>query len=67
MALDVVRAGEGVSIGAGAYLLGAVTAAVVGVGALIMVLRLLYRARFRYFSWYVWALAVVVLVTGIGG
>ncbi|TVP42759.1 MAG: undecaprenyl-diphosphate phosphatase [Gemmatimonadales bacterium] len=67
MALDVIRAGEAVNIGAGAYLVGATTAAVVGVGALVMVLRLLYRARFRYFSWYVWALAVVVLVTGIGG
>jgi undecaprenyl-diphosphatase len=67
MAVDVYREGGGVSIGAGAYLVGAATAAVVGIGALALVLRLLYRARFRYFSWYVWALAVVVLLTGIGG
>ncbi len=67
MGLEVAQAGGGEGIGMGAYLVGAFTAAGVGIGALALVLRLLYRARFRYFSWYVWALAVVVLVTGIGG
>lgn len=35
-------------------------AAIGGVFALLLVLRLLYRARFRYFSYYVWTLAAVV-------
>jgi undecaprenyl-diphosphatase len=39
---------------------------VVGTGSLWLVLRLLEQARFRVFSLYVWALAVVVLVTGLG-
>jgi undecaprenyl-diphosphatase len=44
------------------YLLGFVVAAVVGGGALYLVLRLLYQAKFRYFSIYVVALAIVILV-----
>lgn len=67
MAWEVMREGTSGAIGVAAYLVGALTAAVVGVGALTLVLRLLYRARFRYFSWYVWGLALVILVTGIGG
>ncbi|TVP55974.1 MAG: undecaprenyl-diphosphate phosphatase [Gemmatimonadales bacterium] len=43
-------------------LTGFVVAAVVGIGALHVVLHLLYRARFRYFSYYVWALAALILV-----
>ncbi len=41
---------------------GFVVAAVVGIGALALVLRLLYRARFRFFSYYVWGLALLILV-----
>jgi undecaprenyl-diphosphatase len=41
---------------------GFVVAAVVGIFALKVVLRLLYRARFRYFSYYVWALAIVIAI-----
>jgi len=34
--------------------------AIVGIIALYLVLTLLYRAKFRFFSYYVWALAVFV-------
>ncbi|MDV6012656.1 undecaprenyl-diphosphate phosphatase [Haloechinothrix sp. LS1_15] len=44
---------------------GFVVAAVVGAGALWVVLRLLEAARFRIFAVYVWLLAVFVLVTGV--
>jgi undecaprenyl-diphosphatase len=67
MAVEVAQAGGIDGISPAAYLVGAATAAGVGIGALILVLRLLYRARFRYFSWYVWALAGLVLATGLGG
>jgi undecaprenyl-diphosphatase len=42
---------------------GFVVAAVVGIGALHVVLHLLYRARFRFFSYYVWTLAVVIVIS----
>jgi len=67
MGVEVAQAGGIDGISPAAYLVGAATAAGVGIGALILVLRLLYRARFRYFSWYVWALAGLVLATGLGG
>jgi undecaprenyl-diphosphatase len=51
----------------GAMAAGFVAAAVVGTVALWLVLRLLEAARFRAFSVYVWALAVVVVVSGLGG
>ena len=54
------------SISWGAMAVGFVTAAVVGTAALWLVLRLLESARFRVFSLYVWGLAGVVLLTGIG-
>ncbi len=62
-----VALGEGFgTISWGAMAVGFVTAAVVGTGALWLVLRLLEAARFRVFSVYVWVLAIVVLVAGIG-
>ncbi len=42
--------------------IGFVVAAVVGIASLHVVLRLLYRARFRFFSYYVWALAALILL-----
>ncbi|PAY23038.1 UDP-diphosphatase [Dietzia natronolimnaea] len=45
------------------YLLGFVVAAVVGAGALWLVLRLLYRGHFRVFAVYVVGLALFVLIT----
>ena len=53
------------TVGLDAYLIGFVIAAVVGAGALLLVLRLLYQARFRVFALYVWALASFVLLAGI--
>jgi undecaprenyl-diphosphatase len=63
---DVVRDGGLDQVGWGAMGVGFVTAAVIGTGALWLVLRLLEQARFRVFSIYVWALAVLVLATGLG-
>jgi undecaprenyl-diphosphatase len=54
------------SIGWGAMTVGFVTAAAVGTVALWAVLRLLEAARFRVFAVYVWLLATVVVVTGVG-
>ncbi|TVP47566.1 MAG: undecaprenyl-diphosphate phosphatase [Gemmatimonadales bacterium] len=67
MGLEVLGAGEIRGISPAAYLIGAATAAVVGIGALKLVLKLLYRARFRYFSWYVWFLAAGILLFSLGG
>lgn len=62
-----VALGEGFGeVGWGAMFTGFAVAAVVGTAALWLVLRLLEQARFRVFSWYVWALAAVVLVSGVG-
>jgi len=58
--LQVARAPEPLTLHWLPILVGFVVAAVVGVFALKLVLKLLYRARFRYFSFYVWALAIVV-------
>lgn len=49
-----------------AMAVGFVAAAAVGTVALWGVLRLLEAARFRVFSVYVWVLAAVVLVSGVG-
>lgn len=64
-ALDVLG-GDGNDISLLAMGIGFWVAALVGIAALIVVLKLLYAARFRIFSFYVWALAAVVLVTGVG-
>ena len=56
----VASDGEPLLIEPLAFASGFVVAAVVGIVALVVVLRLLYRARFRYFSYYVWALALAV-------
>jgi undecaprenyl-diphosphatase len=65
-ALDVVGDGGLTEVSWAAMVVGFVVAAVVGTAALVLVLRLLEQARFRIFSVYVWALAVVVLTTGLG-
>jgi undecaprenyl-diphosphatase len=62
MGLEVRAAGTLEGVGLTAYLVAFVTAAGVGIGALKLVLALLYRARFRYFAWYVWTLAILILV-----
>jgi undecaprenyl-diphosphatase len=50
------------TLGLDAYLVGFAVAAVVGAAALVLVLRLLYQARFRFFAVYVWFLAAAVLL-----
>ena len=59
-ALEVWRSGEGIVLSMASLTVGFVTAAVVGTAALYLVLHLLYRARFRYFSFYVWGLALLI-------
>jgi undecaprenyl-diphosphatase len=66
-ALDVARAPDIVGIGLLPLTIGATVAAVVGVVALRLVLTLLYRARFRYFSYYVWALAAAITIGAVRG
>ncbi len=65
--LDVVAAPDTVAIGVVPLAVGFIVAAAVGVFALRLVLALLYRARFRYFAYYVWALAVVTTIGVVRG
>jgi undecaprenyl-diphosphatase len=64
--LDVLGDGGLSEISWAAMGVGFAAAAIVGTGALWLVLRLLEQARFRIFSLYVWALALLVLTTGVG-
>ena len=48
--------------GAGSYILGAVVAAVVGILALTLLLRLLRKGQLHHFAWYCFALGALVLV-----
>ncbi|MFN3686500.1 undecaprenyl-diphosphate phosphatase [Salinarimonas sp.] len=61
-AAGLARAGEPLAIAAAPLAVAFVVSALVGVVALKLVLALLYRARLRYFSYYLWALALLVLV-----
>lgn len=65
-ATEVLGAGE-LTIGLGALAAAFVVAAVVGAGALWLVLKLLEQARFRIFAVYVVILAAVVLLVGVPG
>lgn len=57
----VYRDTDALTINSGAFIAGFVAAAVVGTVSLAGVLWLLYRAKFKIFSFYVWLLALVVL------
>ncbi len=46
-----------------ALVIGFVVAAVVGIFALYIVITLLYRAKFRFFSYYVWTLAGIIIIS----
>jgi len=61
-AIEVRGLGSVGDVGLLPLVVGFAVAAVVGIGALALVLRLLYRARFRFFSYYVWGLALLILV-----
>jgi undecaprenyl-diphosphatase len=65
--LEVARAPEPMTLGMVPILIGFGVAAIAGIFALLLVLRLLYRARFRYFSYYVWTLAAVVAWNALRG
>ncbi len=58
--LKVYRGDEPVQIDWMATSVGFVVSAVIGIIALKIVLSLLYRARLKYFSFYLWALALLV-------
>ncbi|MEX2502614.1 MAG: undecaprenyl-diphosphate phosphatase [Trueperaceae bacterium] len=63
-ATDVLRSVDGVVLGLAPMAIGFAVAAVVGAFALWAVMRILLAARFRWFAYYVWAVAAVVLITG---
>ncbi|MBO1751658.1 undecaprenyl-diphosphate phosphatase [Actinotalea sp. BY-33] len=65
-ALDVLATGEVTQVPWWSLGVGVVVSAVSGTVALVLVLRLLYAARFRVFAVYVWLLAVVVLLVEQG-
>jgi undecaprenyl-diphosphatase len=65
--LEVARSPEPMTLGMVPIFVGFAVAAIAGVFALLLVLRLLYRARFRYFSYYVWTLAAVVAWNALRG
>ncbi len=46
-----------------ALAIGFVVAALVGIFALYIVITLLYRAKFRFFSYYVWTLAGIIIIS----
>lgn len=62
-AIEVFGYGGTITIGFPALTVGFVVSAIVGIFALKLVIHLLYRAQFRVFSYYVWALAVVVAIS----
>jgi undecaprenyl-diphosphatase len=65
--LSVLMKGGPVALDLSAYLVGFVVAAIVGIFALHLVLKLLYAAKFRFFSFYLWVLAAVVIWASIQG
>lgn len=65
--LSVLRKGEPMTVDFAAFGVGFVVSAIVGIFALQLVLKLLYAARFRVFSIYVWLLAVFVVVASVQG
>ena len=65
--LSLWRSGEPMTLTVAPMLVGTLVAAGVGILALYLVLHLLYRARFRYFAYYVWLLAAVVATMSLTG
>ena len=63
----VFRADEPVAIDWIATTVGFIAAALVGIVALRIVLKMLYGARLRYFSFYLWGLALVIFFGGVEG
>ncbi|MCC5942947.1 MAG: undecaprenyl-diphosphate phosphatase [Balneolaceae bacterium] len=65
--IEVFSYGGTISIGFPALATGFIVSAIIGVMALKLVIHLLYRAQFRVFSYYVWALALVVAISSLSG
>ena len=65
--LWLARNDEPLAIGLTPLAVGFVVAALVGIVALKLVLELLYRAKFRFFSYYVWSLAAIVFFLSARG
>ncbi|SEO44126.1 undecaprenyl-diphosphate phosphatase [Aquisalimonas asiatica] len=59
-AVELQAAGGTTQLGWMDMLVGLIVAAAVGTGALYLVVRLLYKAKLRIFSWYLWLLAILV-------
>lgn len=66
-AVEVYISSEPVTLSFSVYLVAFLVSAVVGILALYLVVTLLYQAKFRFFSYYVWVLAVVVAVSAYQG
>ena len=63
-----VAGGEGLgALSPVVILIGLIVSAIVGIFALKIVVNLLYKARFRFFSYYVWTLALVVAASALLG
>lgn len=58
---------DSLNVGVMQLAIGFLVSALVGIGALKLVLKLLYKAKFRYFSYYVWVLAAVVFISSLRG
>ncbi|MDG5816746.1 undecaprenyl-diphosphate phosphatase [Chitinispirillales bacterium ANBcel5] len=65
--IEVATAGGLQEISIIAMIVGFVVSALVGIAALYLVLQLLYKARLKFFSFYVWGLALVIIVTSLWG
>jgi len=62
-AIEVISYGEPLAIGFPALAVGFIVSALVGIAALYLVVHLLYKAKFRFFSYYVWFLAIGILIS----
>ncbi|MBP3191313.1 undecaprenyl-diphosphate phosphatase [Natronogracilivirga saccharolytica] len=62
-AMEVVGYGSKITIGFPALATGFIVSALVGIAALYLVVHMLYKAKFRFFSYYVWCLALGIIVS----
>ncbi len=58
---EMISYGDPITIGFPALAIGFVVSAIVGIGALYLVVHMLYKAQFRFFAYYVWILALGIL------
>jgi undecaprenyl-diphosphatase len=66
-AIEVFGFGGTMTLGLPEILTAFTVSAIVGIFALKIVIHLLYKARFRVFSYYVWFLAIVVAIASFQG